>query len=264
MMRSLWSAASGMKGQQKQMDVVSHNLANVNTYGAKAQRAEFQDLLYQTLREGGAESGDGIMYPTPMQIGLGTRLSATNRIFTQGNLQTTDNVTDVAIQGEGFFQIEMPDGTTAYTRDGSFKIDGNGNLVTSDGYRLIPNITFDANTKHDSITIGSNGMVSAVQGGATAPTEIATIGLVRFLNPSGRTSIGKNLYMESAASGEPQEGEPGVDGMGTLVQSCLEMSSIQIVDEMVNMIVSQRAYESNSKAITTSDSMLEIANGLKR
>ena len=264
MMRSLWSAASGMKGQQKQMDVVSHNLANVNTYGAKAQRAEFQDLLYQTLREGGAESGDGIMYPTPMQIGLGTRLSATNRIFTQGNLQTTDNPTDLAIQGEGFLQIELPDGTAAYTRDGSFKIDGDGNLVTSDGYRLVPNITFAANTKHDSITVGQNGAVSVIQGGDTQPAQVGQINLVRFLNPSGLTSIGQNLFLESAASGGPQEGAPGTDGMGNIVQSCLEMSSIQIVDEMVNMIVSQRAYESNSKAITTSDSMLEIANGLKR
>ncbi|MGM9581984.1 MAG: flagellar basal-body rod protein FlgG [Anaerovibrio sp.] len=263
MMRSLWSAASGMKGQQKQMDVVSHNLANVNTYGAKAQRAEFQDLLYQTLREGGAESGDGIMYPTPMQIGLGTRLSATNRIFTQGNLQTTDNPTDLAIQGEGFFQVELPDGTAAYTRDGSFKIDGDGNLVTSDGYRLVPNVTFAANVKHDSITVGSNGVISLMEGN-TFNNNFAQVNLVRFLNPSGLTSIGQNLFLESAASGAPQEGTPGTDGMGNIVQSCLEMSSIQIVDEMVNMIVSQRAYESNSKAITTSDSMLEIANGLKR
>ena len=263
MMRSLWSAASGMKGQQKQMDVVSHNLANVNTYGAKAQRAEFQDLLYQTLREGGAESGDGTMYPTPMQIGLGSRLSATNRIFVQGNAQTTDNPTDLMIQGEGFFQIQLPNGETGYTRDCSFKIDANGNLVTSDGYMLTDNITFPADTKHDSITISANGAITYTTGtnqqGTAGPIQLA-----RFLNPSGLTSIGRNLFMQSEASGEPQVAEPETDGMGSIIQNCLEMSSVQIVDEMVNMIVAQRAYESNSKAITTSDSMLEIANGLKR
>lgn len=263
MMRSLWSAASGMKGQQKQMDIVAHNLANVNTTGAKAQRAEFQDLLYQTLRAGGAESGDGNMYPTPMQIGLGSRLSATNRIFVQGNVQTTDNPTDLCIQGEGFFQIQMPDGTTGYTRDGSFKIDANRNLVTSDGYPLEPAITFDETATLDTIVISPTGAVSWQdgQGNQGGPLQID---LARFLNPAGLTAVGKNLFVESAASGEPQVNQPGNDGTGTLLQSCLEMSSVQIVDEMVNMIVSQRAYESNSKAITTSDSMLEIANGLKR
>ena len=263
MMRSLWSAASGMKGQQKQMDIVAHNLANVNTTGAKAQRAEFQDLLYQTLRAGGAESGDGNMYPTPMQIGLGSRLSATNRIFVQGNVQTTDNPTDLCIQGEGFFQIQMPDGTTGYTRDGSFKIDANRNLVTSDGYPLEPAITFDETATLDTIVISPTGAVSWQdgQGNQGGPLQID---LARFLNPAGLTAVGKNLFRESAASGEPQVNQPGNDGTGTLLQSCLEMSSVQIVDEMVNMIVSQRAYESNSKAITTSDSMLEIANGLKR
>ena len=263
MMRSLWSAASGMKGQQKQMDIVAHNLANVNTTGAKAQRAEFQDLLYQTLRAGGAESGDGNMYPTPMQIGLGSRLSATNRIFVQGNVQTTDNPTDLCIQGEGFFQIQMPDGTIGYTRDGSFKIDANRNLVTSDGYPLEPAITFDETATLDTIVISPTGAVSWQdgQGNQGGPLQID---LARFLNPAGLTAVGKNLFRESAASGEPQVNQPGNDGTGTLLQSCLEMSSVQIVDEMVNMIVSQRAYESNSKAITTSDSMLEIANGLKR
>ena len=262
MMRSLWSAASGMNGQQKQIDVVAHNLANVNTTGAKAQRAEFQDLLYQTLRDGGAESGDGTTYPTPMQIGLGSRLSATNRIFVQGNVQTTDNPTDIAIQGEGFFRIELPDGTIGYTRDGSFKVDADRRLVTTDGYPLADGITLDANATADSIVISSTGAVSDTVAGQT--NVIGNIELVRFLNPSGLTSIGKNLFIESAASGNPIQVQPGIDGAGTLLQSCLEMSSVQIVDEMVNMIVAQRAYESNSKAITTSDSMLEIANGLKR
>ena len=235
MMRSLWSAASGMKGQ---------------------------DLLYQTLRAGGAESGDGNMYPTPMQIGLGSRLSATNRIFVQGNVQTTDNPTDLCIQGEGFFQIQMPDGTTGYTRDGSFKIDANRNLVTSDGYPLTEGITFPENATLDSVVVSPTGAVSCEVDGQ--PQDVGQIELARFLNPAGLTAVGKNLFVESAASGEPQVNQPGNDGTGTLLQSCLEMSSVQIVDEMVNMIVSQRAYESNSKAITTSDSMLEIANGLKR
>lgn len=264
MMRSLWSAASGMKGQQKQMDVVAHNLANVNTYGAKAQRAEFQDLLYQTLRAGGSNSSDDTMYPTPMQIGLGSRLSATNRIFTQGNLQTTDNLTDIGIQGDGFFQIQMPDGTTAYTRDGSFKLDGDRRLVTTDGYPLIPNIQFPADALADSIVISASGGVSYKTSGDAASQNLETIQLARFLNPAGLTAIGGNLFIESAASGTPTVNNAGQDGMGSTIQSTLEMSSIQIVDEMVNMIVSQRAYESNSKAITTSDSMLEIANGLKR
>lgn len=262
MMRSLWSAASGMKGQQKQIDVVAHNLANVNTTGAKAQRAEFQDLLYQTLRDGGAESGDGTTYPTAMQIGLGSRLSATNRIFVQGNVQTTDNPTDIAIQGEGFFRIELPDGTIGYTRDGSFKLDANRRLVTTDGYPLADGITINANATSDSIVVSSTGVVTATVAGQ--PAEAGNIRLARFLNPSGLTAIGKNLFIESAASGNAIEVQPGVDGAGTLLQSCLEMSSVQIVDEMVNMIVAQRAYESNSKAVTTSDSMLEIANGLKR
>lgn len=262
MMRSLWSAASGMKGQQKQMDIVAHNIANVNTYGAKAQRAEFQDLLYQTMRPGGAENGDGNMYPTPLQIGLGSRLSATTRIFTQGNAQTTDNPTDICIQGEGFFQIQLPDGTTGYTRDGSFKIDGNRQLVTTDGYPLTDPITFDENATLDSIVISATGAVSEELDGTM--NNIGQIELARFLNPAGLTAIGKNLFIESTASGAPIANVPGTDGTGTLIQSCLEMSSVQIVDEMVNMIVSQRAYESNSKAITTSDSMLEIANGLKR
>ena len=263
MMRSLWSAASGMVAQQKNMDVVAHNLANVNTYGNKKVRAEFQDLIYQTLRDAGGTSGDGTQYPQGLQIGLGTRVSATNRIFTQGPLQTTDNPTDVGIQGEGFFQVQLPDGTTAYTRDGSFKIDSNRRLVTSDGFLLIPNITLEETATVDSLVISSDGVVSDTPSGGEQ-TEIGNIQLVRFMNPAGLYAYGKNLYLATAASGDAIEGNPGADGMGVLTQNTLEMSGVQIVEEMVNMIVSQRAYESNSKAITTSDAMLEIANGLKR
>lgn len=263
MMRALWSAASGMKGEQTNMDVISHNIANVNTYGGKKVRAEFQDLIYQTLRDAGAASGADSQYPTGLQIGLGTRVAATNRIFSQGPLQTTDNPTDVGIQGEGFFRITMPDGTTAYTRDGSFKLDSNRRMVTTDGYPLADGITIDENAPSDSIVISGDGRVSYTPAGGTQ-TEAGQITLARFVNPSGLTSIGKNLFIVSEASGDAIEGNPGEDGAGTLTQATLEMSTVQIVDEMVNMIVAQRAYESNSKAVITSDSMLEIANGLKR
>ena len=264
MMRSLWSAASGMKAQQSNMDVISHNLANVNTYGDKKVRAEFQDLLYQNIRQAGADSGDGTTYPTALQIGLGVKLAATNRVFSQGNVQTTDNNLDVAIQGEGFFRITMPDGTTAYTRDGTFKIDADGNMLTTDGYLLADNITIDTTAPSDSIVISSDGYVSYTVAGEETSTQAGQITLARFVNPAGLTAIGRNLFKQSGASGEPIENAPGTDGAGTLIQAALEMSNVQIVDEMVNMIVAQRAYESNSKAITTSDSMLEIANGLKR
>lgn len=263
MMRSLWSAASGMVAQQKQMDIVANNLANVNTYGNKKVRAEFEDLIYQTLRDAGGNSGEGTQYPQGLQIGLGTRLSATNRIFTQGPLQTTDNPTDLGIQGEGFFQIEMPDGTIAYTRDGSFKIDADRRLVTSNGYILTPNITLDENASIDTLVISPDGRVSNTPAGGQQ-AEIGTITLARFTNPAGLYAYGQNLFLETAASGAPIVSTPGEDGAGVLTQNTLEMSGVQIVEEMVNMIVSQRAYESNSKAITTSDSMLEIANALKR
>jgi flagellar basal-body rod protein FlgG len=252
-----------MKGQQTNMDVISNNIANVNTYGGKKVRAEFQDLIYQTLRDAGAQSGQDNQYPTGLQIGLGTRVAATQRVITQGPLQTTENPTDVGIQGEGYFRVTLPDGTTGYTRDGSFKLDSQRRLVTSDGYLLADGITFNENSPVDSIVIAGDGQVSETPAGGTQQ-NVGRIMLARFVNPAGLTAIGKNLFIVSEASGQPIEGNPGEDGAGTLTQGTLEMSNVQIVEEMVNMIVSQRAYESNSKAITTSDSMLEIANGLKR
>ena len=263
MMRALWSAASGMKGQQTNMDVISNNIANVNTYGGKKVRAEFQDLVYQTIRDAGAQSGADSQYPTGMQIGLGTRVAATNRVFTQGSLQTTDNPTDIGIQGEGFFRITLPDGTIGYTRDGSFKLDSQRRMVTTDGYPLADDITIDQNAPSDSIVIAGDGQVSCTPAGGTQQ-NVGQITLARFVNPAGLTAIGKNLFIVSEASGEAIESNPGEEGAGTLTQGTLEMSNVQIVEEMVNMIISQRAYESNSKAVTTSDSMLEIANGLKR
>lgn len=264
MMRSLWSAASGMKAQQTNMDVVSHNLANVNTFGNKKVRAEFQDLLYQTLRQAGAESGADSRYPTGLQVGLGVKVAATQRMFTQGNLQSTENPLDVAIEGEGFFQIELPDGTIAYTRDGSFKLDEQRRLVTSDGYPLANLPPIDEGAPLDSIVIASDGNVSATPAGQTNSQPVGQITLARFVNPAGLNARGKNLFTVTDASGEAMENNPGEDGAGTLMQSVIEMSNVQVVEEMVNMIVAQRAYESDAKAITTSDSMLEIANGLKR
>jgi flagellar basal-body rod protein FlgG len=252
-----------MKGQQTNMDVISNNIANVNTYGGKKVRAEFQDLVYQTIRDAGAQSGADSQYPTGMQIGLGTRVAATNRVFTQGSLQTTDNPTDIGIQGEGFFRITLPDGTIGYTRDGSFKLDSQRRMVTTDGYPLADDITIDQNAPSDSIVIAGDGQVSCTPAGGTQQ-NVGQITLARFVNPAGLTAIGKNLFVVSEASGEAIESNPGEEGAGTLTQGTLEMSNVQIVEEMVNMIISQRAYESNSKAVTTSDSMLEIANGLKR
>lgn len=263
MMRSLWSSASGMIGQQKHMDVLSNNIANVNTYGGKKVRTEFQDLIYQNLRDAGADSGADSQYPTGLAIGLGTRVAATQRIFVQGPLQTTDNPTDIGIQGEGFFRIELPDGTIGYTRDGTFKLDSNRRMVTTDGYPLADGITIDETAPSDSIVIAGDGQVSCTPAGGDQQA-VGQITLARFVNPSGLTAIGKNLFIVSAASGDPIEGNPGEDGAGTLTQGTLEMSTVQIVEEMVEMIIAQRAYESNSKAVITSDSMLEVANGLKR
>jgi len=252
-----------MKAEQTNMDVVAHNIANVNTYGGKKVRAEFQDLVYQTLRDAGAASGGDSQYPTGLQVGLGTRGSATNRIFTQGPLQTTENPTDIGIQGEGFFRVTMPDGTTAYTRDGSFKLDSQRRLVTTDGYPLADGITIDESAPSDSIVISSDGRVSCTPAGGEQQ-EVGQITLARFVNPAGLTSVGRNFFIVSEASGDAIVSNPGEEGAGVLTQGTLEMSTVQIVDEMVSMIVAQRAYESNSKAVITSDSMLEVANGLKR
>lgn len=262
-MRSLWSAASGMKTQQSHIDVVAHNLANVNTVGHKKQRAEFQDLLYQTMRSAGANNGADSQYPEGLQIGLGSKLAATTRIFTQGNFQESGNPLDIAIEGEGFFQIQLPDGTTAYTRAGNFKLDSNRRLVTSDGYPLTDDITFDETAPLETITVSTDGTCSCTPAGQGVQ-EVGRIMLARFVNPAGLYARGKNLLTETDASGPPIESEPGTEGSGTLLQTVMEMSNVQVVEEMVNMIVAQRAYESNARVVTTSDSMLETANGLKR
>jgi flagellar basal-body rod protein FlgG len=254
MIRSLWISKTGLDAQQTQMDIVSNNLANVATNGFKRSRAVFEDLLYQTLRQPGAQSSQQSQVPTGLQIGTGVRPIATERIHTQGNLQQTNNNTDVAIQGAGFFQVLLPDGTTGYTRDGSFQIDSQGQLVNSSGYAVQPAITIPSTAQ--SITIGSDGTVSITQAGSAASTQIGSIQLATFINPAGLESKGGNLYVETSASGSPSTNTPGTNGTGTLNQGYVETSNVNVVEEMVNMIQTQRAYEINSKAISTSDQML--------
>ncbi len=262
MLRSLWTAASGMTAQQTNMDNISNNLANVNTVGFKKSRTNFEDLMYQELRPAGAVTATGVNHPTGIQIGLGTRVVSTEKIFTQGNFQQTGNQLDVTIEGDGFFQITLPDGNIAYTRNGAFKVDADGNIVTSQGYLLEPEINIPEDALE--VAIGEDGTVSVIMPGEQEADEIGAIETVRFINPSGLRAIGKNLFLPTGASGDPQPGVPGEDGFGTLAQGGLEMSNVNIVESMVNMITGQRAYEVNSKAIQTGDEMLQIVNNLKR
>jgi len=262
MLRSLWSAATGMQAQTANIDVIANNLSNVNTSGFKRSRTEFQDLLYETLRPPGVGTAGVNQMPSGIQIGHGTRLVATHKVFIQGDFQNTQNDLDLAIEGQGFFQIVQPNGDLAYTRAGNFKIDSDGRMVTPDGYLLDPEITIPTDAL--AIAISSTGTVSVLLPGDPTPTDIGDIQLARFINPSGLANIGRNLYTQSNSSGEPTVGDPGEDGFGTLAQGYLEMSNVSVVDEMVNMITAQRAYEINSKAIQTADDMLQVANNLKR
>lgn len=255
MIRSLWISKTGLEAQQTQMDVISNNLANVSTTGFKRSRAVFEDLLYQNLRQPGAQSSQQTQVPSGLQIGTGVRPVATERIHTQGNLQQTGNKLDVAIQGNGFFQILMPDGATAYTRDGSFQVDSQGQIVTANGFVVQPAITIPANAT--SISIGQDGVVSVTQSGVPAPVQVGSMQLATFINASGLESMGQNLYLESGSSGTPSTNVPGTNGTGTLSQGYVETSNVNVVEELVNMIQTQRAYEINSKAITTSDQMLQ-------
>jgi flagellar basal-body rod protein FlgG len=255
MMRALWIAKTGLEAQQTNMDVITNNLANVSTNGFKRQRAVFEDLLYQTLRQPGAQSSEQTTIPSGLQIGTGVRPVATERIHIQGNLTQTDNAQEVAINGRGFFQVLLPDGTTAYTRDGSFQKDQNGQLVTASGYPIQPAITLPQDA--DKLTIGSDGLVSVTQAGQTAPQQIGQLTLATFINDSGLESIGENLYRETQSSGAPNESTPGLNGAGVLKQGYVETSNVNVAEELVNMIQTQRAYEINSKAVTTSDQMLQ-------
>ncbi|HEY0905971.1 MAG TPA: flagellar basal-body rod protein FlgG [Methylophilus sp.] len=255
MIRSLWISKTGLDAQQTQMDVISNNLANVSTSGFKKSRAVFEDLLYQNIRQVGAQTSQQTQSPSGLQLGTGVKPVATERIFTQGNLQQTGNDKDVAIQGQGFFQILLPDGTTAYTRDGSFQIDNQGQLVTASGFPLQPAITVPANAQ--SLTIGRDGVVSITTPNSTATTQIGTLQLATFINPAGLQAKGENLYVETTASGNPNANTPGSNGAGLLSQGYVETSNVNVVEELVSMIQTQRAYEINSKAITTSDQMLQ-------
>jgi flagellar basal-body rod protein FlgG len=262
MIRGLWSAASGMLAQQLNVDVIANNLANVNTTGFKRSRVDFQDLLYQSIRLPGAQAAAGIQVPTGIQVGLGTRPVAVHKIFSQGDFQQTGNPLDLVIEGDGFFQVLMSDGTIAYTRDGAFKLDSQGRIVTSDGFVMEPEIAIPVGATQ--ISIGADGNVSVTIPGQSSPQIVGQIQLARFVNPGGLASIGRNLFKATAASGQPIQGNPGTDGFGTIGQGFLEMSNVKVVEEMVSLIVAQRAYEVNSRAIQAADQMLEIANTLRR
>ena len=262
MIRSLWTSATGMQAQELNIDVISNNLANVNTSGFKKSRAEFQDLLYESIRPAGAASSQDTTVPTGIQLGHGTRPAAVQKMFTQGDFQNTKNELDWAIEGDGFFQIELPNGDTSYSRSGEFKLDADGRIVNPDGFPLLPELSIPTDTV--SISVGMDGTVSVVQAGDPTPVEIGSIQLARFVNPAGLRSLGKNLYVPTEASGNEITSTPGETGLGTIAQGFLEMSNVSVVDEMVNMITAQRAYETNSKVIQTADDMLQMANNLKR
>ncbi|MBK7661237.1 MAG: flagellar basal-body rod protein FlgG [Betaproteobacteria bacterium] len=255
MIRSLWISKTGLDAQQTQLDVISNNLANVSTNGFKRSRAVFEDLLYQTIRQPGAASSQQSNLPAGLQIGTGVRPVATARLFTQGNLQQTGNSLDMAVNGQGFFSVQMPDGSTGYTRDGSFHVDANGNLVTSNGFTVQPAITIPANAQ--SVTVAADGTVSVVQPGSATPANVGSLQITTFMNPAGLQATGQNTYIETAASGSPNAGTPGSNGRGTIQQGYVETSNVNVVEELVSMIATQRAYEINSKAIQTSDQMLQ-------
>ena len=258
MSEALWIAKTGLDAQQTRMAVISNNLANVNTSGFKRGRAVFEDLLYQNVRQVGAQSTQDTQLPSGLSLGTGVRTVSTEKLFTQGNTVETGNKLDVAIQGQGFFQVLLPDGTLSYTRDGSFHLDSQGQVVTASGYVVQPAITIPSDAQ--SVTIGSDGTVGVVTPGSATPTQVGNIQLANFVNPTGLQPIGQNLYLESGSSGSAQTGTPGLTGLGTLAQGSIENSNINVVEELVNMIEAQRAYEMNSKAIEATDRMLQYVN----
>ncbi|MFB1285111.1 flagellar basal-body rod protein FlgG [Helicobacter pylori] len=262
MLRSLYSATSGMLAQQTHIDTTSNNIANVNTTGFKKSRADFNDLFYQAMQYAGTNTSNTTLSPDGMEVGLGVRLSAITKMFSQGSPKETENNLDVAITGKGFFQVQLPDGTTAYTRSGNFKLDEQGNLVTSEGYLLIPQITLPEDTTQ--VNIGVDGTVSVTQGLQTISNVIGQITLANFVNPAGLHSMGDNLFSITNASGDAIVGNPDSQGLGKLRQGFLELSNVRLVEEMTDLITAQRAYEANSKSIQTADAMLQTVNSLKR
>lgn len=262
MIRALWTAASGMQSQQINIDVIANNLANVNTTGFKKSRPDFQDLMYQNLKSVGSPSTNSTQVPSGIQIGLGSKTAAVTKVFSAGNINQTGNDLDIAIEGDGFFQIQMPDGTSAYSRAGAFKKDSQGRIVNSDGYPLTPEMVIPSNAS--KVSIGNDGTVTVLQAGQTTPTTVGTIQLANFSNPAGLSSMGHNLYQPTDASGTANTGTAGQNGIGTLSQGFLEMSNVSVMEEMVNMIISQRAYETNTKAVQAADEMLQQTNNIKR
>ncbi len=261
MFKALWIAKTGLEAQQTRMSVISNNLANVNTTGFKRDRAVFEDLFYQNVRQVGAQSSQDTRLPSGLQLGTGVRTVATEKLHTMGNIVQTDNSLDVAVQGRGFFQVLQPDGNMAYSRDGSFKMDESGQLVTANGHVVQPAITIPNNAT--AVTIGSDGVVTALTPGSATPTQLGSIQLADFINPAGLQAVGQNLFLETGSSGSPATGTPGLNGLGSVAQGSLETSNVNVVEELVNMIESQRAYEMNSKAIQGSDRMLQfITNNL--
>jgi flagellar basal-body rod protein FlgG len=250
---ALWASKTGLEAQQTRMAVVSNNIANVNTTGFKRGRAVFEDLLYQNVRQVGAQTSQDTSYPTGMYLGTGVRVVATEKLYTQGGINQTGGIFDLAVQGQGFFEVLMPDGGSAYTRDGSFQINADGQLVTASGYQVQPPVTVPSDAL--SVTIGSDGTVTVTTPGSSTPTTIGQLQLSDFVNAAGLEPRGQNLFAESAASGAPQVGSPGLNGLGTLVQGALETSNVNVVEELVNMIETQRAYEMNARAISTIDQM---------
>ncbi len=259
-MRALWTASTGMEGQQIEIDNIANNLANTNTTGYKESRVNFEDLFYQTIKSPGSYSSEYTQVPTGIQLGLGSKVSSIEKEFTQGDLQQTSNPLDLAIEGQGFFQIQMTNGQTAYTRDGTLQTNSQGQLVDANGYTLVPPITIPPNAT--SISIAQDGTVSAAVSGQTNPVQVGTITLTNFINPAGLNSIGHNLYLQTSASGVPQVGTPGQNGLGTIQQGFLEMSNVNLVGQMVSMITAQNAYTIDSKAITIANQMLQTAASL--
>jgi flagellar basal-body rod protein FlgG len=262
LLRALFTGATGMQAQQINVDVIANNLANVSTIGFKKARADFQELLYETIIPAGAPSAAGNQIPTGLQIGAGVRPASTSRIFTEGEFKRTDNELDVAIEGDGFFQVTLPSGQAAFTRSGAFKVNSTGAMTTSEGYLLSPAITIP--TTALNVTVGTDGTVSVINAGVTAPTTLGTITMVKFQNPAGLSSQGRNLSLATTASGNPLQGTPGTAGFGTLAQGFIENSNVQVVDELVGLIEAQRAYEINSRTVQTADEMLRTVGDLKR
>ena len=262
MIRSLFTAATGMQAQQMNLDVISNNIANVNTVGFKRSRADFQDLLYQTLKAPGLPSSEGNQVPSGIQVGLGVRPVAVQKLFTQGDFVSTGNDLDLVIEGDGFFQVTKPDGTVSYTRSGALKVDKDGRIVNSDGFPIEPAISIPTDTT--DITISFDGKVNVLQGSSATPVEIGTIEIARFVNPAGLLSTGKSLFTATDASGDAITGTPGSEGRGSINQGFIESSNVNVVEELANLIIAQRAFELNSKAVQASDEMLQTSSTLKR